>query len=152
MWSNNCGLQRLVRINGFQRNVKFFLIFLKENEVRRHRLDLIAGFTTCKLHNVRHVILPCLVKFQCLSKISANNTHLVCPVRINLVLHVTYKNNILSSQGILGFPGDTSGKESICQCRRHKRFRFNPWDRNIHWRRAWQEELSGQGGLVEYSP
>ena len=26
----------------------------------------------------------------------------------------------------LGFPGDTSGKEPACQCRRHKRHRFDP--------------------------
>ena len=26
-----------------------------------------------------------------------------------------------------GFPDGTSGKEPTCQCRRHKRFRFNPW-------------------------
>ena len=135
MWSNNCGLQKLLRINCFQ------------------------VFTTCKPHSVRQAILPCLAKFQCLSKISANNTHLMCPVRIKLVLHGTYKNNILSSQGIMGFPGSTSGKEPICQCRRHKRFRFSPWDRNIHWRRAWQStavfmpgELNGQRSPVEYSP
>ena len=28
-----------------------------------------------------------------------------------------------------------SGKESACQCRRH---RFNPWVRKISWRRKWQ--------------
>ena len=28
---------------------------------------------------------------------------------------------------ISGFPGGTSGKEPRCQCRRHKRCRFNPW-------------------------
>ena len=27
----------------------------------------------------------------------------------------------------MGFPGDASGKESVCQCRRRKRHRFNPW-------------------------
>ena len=32
----------------------------------------------------------------------------------------------------------TSGKEPACQCRRHKRLRFNPWVRKITWRRAWQ--------------
>ena len=37
-----------------------------------------------------------------------------------------------------GFPNGTSGKESACQCRRHKRFRFDPWARNIPWRRKWQ--------------
>ena len=26
-----------------------------------------------------------------------------------------------------GFPGGTSSKEPACQCRRHKRCRFNPW-------------------------
>ena len=36
------------------------------------------------------------------------------------------------------FPGSTSDKEPACQCRRHKRFRFNSWVRMIPWRRAWQ--------------
>ena len=31
-----------------------------------------------------------------------------------------------------------SGKECSCQCRRCKRFEFNPWVRKIHWRRNWQ--------------
>ena len=37
-----------------------------------------------------------------------------------------------------GFPGDTSSKEPICQCRRHKRSRFDPWVRKIPWNRARQ--------------
>ena len=37
-----------------------------------------------------------------------------------------------------GFPGGASGKESTCQCRRHKRHGFDPWVRKIPWRRAWQ--------------
>ena len=36
------------------------------------------------------------------------------------------------------FPGGDSGKELACQCRRHKRLRFDPWVRKILWRRAWQ--------------
>ena len=28
----------------------------------------------------------------------------------------------------MGFPGDTSGKEATCQCRRHKRRRFDLWE------------------------
>ena len=32
----------------------------------------------------------------------------------------------------------SSGKESTSQCRRHKRFRFNPWVRKIPWSRKWQ--------------
>ena len=37
-----------------------------------------------------------------------------------------------------GFPGGASGKELSCQCRRHKRHRFDPWVGRIPWRRAWQ--------------
>ena len=37
-----------------------------------------------------------------------------------------------------GFPDGVSGKEPSCQCRRHKRCRFDPWVRKILWRRAWQ--------------
>ena len=52
-----------------------------------------------------------------------------------------------------------SGKESACQCRRHKRGRFNPWVGKIPWRRKWQptpvfllRESHGQRTLVGYSP
>ena len=38
----------------------------------------------------------------------------------------------------LVFPDGASGKESACQCRRHKRQGFDPWVRKILWRRAWQ--------------
>ena len=38
----------------------------------------------------------------------------------------------------LGFPGGASGKESTCQCRRHKRWGFNPWVGKIPWRRECQ--------------
>ena len=52
-------------------------------------------------------------------------------------------------------PGDTSGKESACQCRRHKKHGFNPWVWKIPWRRALQpipvflpRESHGQRSLV----
>ena len=52
-----------------------------------------------------------------------------------------------------------SGKESACQCRRHKRHRFDPWVRKIPWRRKRQPtpvflpgESHGQRSLVCYSP
>ena len=35
----------------------------------------------------------------------------------------------------LGFPGDSCGKESACQCRRGW---FSPWVGKISWRRKWQ--------------
>ena len=31
-----------------------------------------------------------------------------------------------------------SGKESACQCKRHRRYIFDPWIRKIPWRRKWQ--------------
>ena len=34
-------------------------------------------------------------------------------------------------------PGGASGKEPVCQCRRHKRCGFEPWVRKIPWRRKW---------------
>ena len=58
-----------------------------------------------------------------------------------------------------GFPDGASGKEPPCQCRRHQRHRFDPWVREILWRRAWQptpvflpEEFHGQRSLESYSP
>ena len=58
-----------------------------------------------------------------------------------------------------GFPGDASSKDSAYQCRIHKRHRFDPWVRNIPWRRKWQAtpvclpgESHGQRSLVGYSP
>ena len=59
----------------------------------------------------------------------------------------------------LRFPSDSSGKELSCQCRRHKRYRFDPWVRKIPWRRAWQStpvflpgESQRQRSLMGYSP
>ena len=37
-----------------------------------------------------------------------------------------------------GFPGEGSGKDPTCQCRRHKRRGFDPWIGKILWRRKWQ--------------
>ena len=34
-------------------------------------------------------------------------------------------------------PSGTVVKESACQCRRHKRRRFNPWVGKIRWSRKW---------------
>ena len=58
-----------------------------------------------------------------------------------------------------GLPGDASGKESICQCRRLKRLEFNPWVGKIPWRREWLltpvfllGESYEQRNLAGYSP
>ena len=44
----------------------------------------------------------------------------------------------VTKEHFMGFPGGASGKEQACQCRRHKRRRFNPWVGKIPWRRARQ--------------
>ena len=68
--------------------------------------------------------------------------------------------SVSSSQVLFnrGFPGGDSGKESTCQCRRHKNYRFNPWVGKIPCRRKWQPtpvflsgESHGQKSLVVYS-
>ena len=58
-----------------------------------------------------------------------------------------------------GSSGGTSGNETVCPCRRHKRHGFDPWVRKIPWRRAWQltpvfllGESHGQRSLEGYSP
>ena len=58
----------------------------------------------------------------------------------------------------MGFPGGASYKEPICQCRRHKKGRFDPWVRKIPWWKAWQPTLvflsgesHGQRSLVGYT-
>ena len=38
----------------------------------------------------------------------------------------------------MGFPGDSVVKESACQCKRCKRWEFDPWVRKIPWRKTWQ--------------
>ena len=40
-------------------------------------------------------------------------------------------------------PGGTSGKEPTCQCRKHKRWGFNPWVGKIPG--------GGHGNLLQYS-
>jgi len=50
-----------------------------------------------------------------------------------------------------------SGKESTCQCRRHRRHGFDPWVGKIPWRKKWQPTsvfLAGKSHVqrVGYSP
>ena len=58
-----------------------------------------------------------------------------------------------------GVPRWLSGRESACQCRRHRRPGFDPWVRKIPWRRKWWPtpvflpgESHGQRILEDYSP
>ena len=56
----------------------------------------------------------------------------------------------------MGFPGDSTGKESACQCRRHRDVGSIP--EGIPWGRKWQPtpvvlsgKFHGQSSLVGYS-
>ena len=59
----------------------------------------------------------------------------------------------------VGFPGSAYGKEPACQCKRCKRWGFDPCIRKISWGRVQQPtpvflpgESHGQRCLVEYAP
>ena len=59
----------------------------------------------------------------------------------------------------LGLPRWISGKESSCQCKRHRRLRFDAQVGRIPWRRKWQPtpvflpgESHGERSLVACSP
>ena len=58
-----------------------------------------------------------------------------------------------------GLPRWLSGKESTCQCRRHKRLGFNSWVGVVPWKRKWQPtpvflcgKSQGQRSLAGYRP
>ena len=63
------------------------------------------------------------------------------------------------NKGQVGLPRWHSGKEPTCWCTRHRKTRFCPWIRKIHWRRKWQlapvflpGKSHGQRSLAGYSP
>ena len=58
-----------------------------------------------------------------------------------------------------GFLSGASGEEPACQCRRHKRRRFDPWVGKIPWKRngysfqySCLENSMDRGDLAGYSP
>ena len=60
---------------------------------------------------------------------------------------------------VQGFPGDSAGKERVCQCRIGRRCGFDLCIRKIPWSRKWYTTLvflagkpHGQRSLVGYSP
>ena len=56
-----------------------------------------------------------------------------------LVLYSSFPLAVCFTRGsvYVSFPGDASGQEPTCQCRRHKRHSFDLCVRKIPWRRAW---------------
>ena len=68
-------------------------------------------------------------------------------IKVNEVLFWNHRQHIQDAEPFassLGLPRQCRGKESACQCRRHKRQRFNTWIfRKILWSQKWQ--------LLQYS-
>ena len=106
-----------------------------------------------------------LQNFSCEMHKNLSTKNIHCRVighspKTQINLHIHQCNNILIIHSAsMGFPGGTSGKEPVCQYRRHKRCSFSPWVGKIPWRRAWQPtpgflpgEPHGQRSLVGYSP
>ena len=84
-----------------------------------------------------------------------NANHLCLPQLFNLSL-LSSQRNCSVMVGSLPFPGDTSHKEPICQCRRHKRCVFDLWFRKVHGGEQptpvfLPEESHGQRSLAVYS-
>jgi len=44
---------------------------------------------------------------------------------------------IVQECDLMGLPRWLSGKDSTCQCRRHRRLEFDPWSGKIPWRKKW---------------
>ena len=58
----------------------------------------------------------------------------------------------------MGFPSGSVIKESVCQCRSHRRHKLDLWVGRITWRRKWQPnpvfllgQSQGQRSLVGYT-
>ena len=69
--------------------------------------------------------------------------HIILFIYTHTHIHTNTHTHTLKSiygeiYALMGFPGGTSGKESACQWRRHRRCRFHPWVRKVHWRKEWQ--------------
>ena len=65
-------------------------------------------------------------------------THFDCTINYNQIKTMTTLALTHPIESCLGLPWWLSGKESACQCRRH---RFNPQVRTIPWRNKWQPSI-----------
>ena len=66
--------------------------------------------------------------------------------------------NLSTARVFIRLPRWLSGKESACQCRKHRRYGFDPWVRKVPWRRKWQPtpvllfgKSYGQRSLMGYT-
>ena len=102
---------------------------------------------------ITRTVLPCVLSF---------------PSYVNICLYVLAISVCMSMSMsvytyvycyVQGFPKWLSNEESFCQCRRCRRWDFDPWVRKIPWSRKWKPTpvfLPGkshrQRSLAGYSP
>ena len=82
-----------------------------------------------------------------------SHTCILCKLYYSLKPYIVWYKSVI----LLRLPRWLNGKQSTCQCRRHRRLGFNPWVRKIPWRRKWQPtpvllpgDFYGQRSLVGY--
>ena len=63
-----------------------------------------------------------------------------------------HKESDMTERLSLSLSGGSSGKQSACQYRRHKRCRIDPWVGKIPWRREWLSTLVFWPGIPWTSP
>ena len=63
-----------------------------------------------------------------------SHTCILCKLYYSLKPYIVWYKSVI----LLRLPRWLNGKQSTCQCRRHRRLGFNPWVRKIPWRRKWQ--------------
>ena len=115
-------------------------------------LDLLAVQETLKSLLQHHSSKAILLNFNSLAL-----SFLYSPTLTSI--HDHWKNHCLDQTDTylyVGLPWWVSGKESACQCRRH---RYHPWVGKILWRRKWHPtpvfltgKSHGQRSLAGYSP
>ena len=127
-------------------NGPFLLYFLPTEVTTEHRVE----FPVCTIMFSRVICFILSITSVCMS-IPVSQFIPYPPGIQTLVLYISISGLYFcpANKGIctifLGFPGGTSGKEPSCQCRRHKRYQFDPWIWKIPWRRAWQPTLEFWG-------
>ena len=82
------------------------------------------------------LVLSALLLLECVYDVSHNQCwKIYSGIDTNYDINLKLYPSIIA---IIGFLGGIVGKESTCQCRRHKRHGFDPWVRQIPWSRKWQ--------------
>ena len=108
--------------------------------------NLISTFSSVSVNFsvLKGFALPSLIWNLVLNNICSNHSFRLLYVLLNLWHIFTHKHTyvvwtVLISKSIhLWSYKRLSGKEPICQCRRHRKCGFDLWVRKIPWRRKWQ--------------